>query len=122
MFRILRWLFVGGSICLLLVSVCLTTAAGAEQAKKVKKAKPAGKAQPDLLEIPQVAKDRVICFALYTVHNGILKLTAQLYPLPTAIRARSGWRCSGTASGTRPPPPRSSIPAGRRRFASSRGT
>ena len=94
----------GGSICLLLVSVCLTTAAAAEQAKKVKKAKPAGKAQPDLLEIPQVAKDRVICFALYTVHNGILKLTAQLYPLddsdPRTVRLevqRDGqWREAAT--------------------------
>ena len=34
-----------------------------------------------LLEIPEVAKDKVICFALYTVHDNILKLTAQLYPL-----------------------------------------
>lgn len=35
----------------------------------------------DLLEIPEVARDKVICFALYTVHNNILKMTAQLYPL-----------------------------------------
>lgn len=35
----------------------------------------------DLLAIPSVAKRDVICFALYTVHNKILKLTAQLYPL-----------------------------------------
>ncbi|MHC4476306.1 MAG: metallophosphoesterase family protein [Planctomycetota bacterium] len=33
------------------------------------------------LEIPEVPRDEVICFALYTVHNNILKLTAQLYPL-----------------------------------------
>ena len=33
------------------------------------------------LEIPKVTKDKVICFALYTVHNNILKMTAQLYPL-----------------------------------------
>ncbi len=31
--------------------------------------------------IPKVARDKAICFALYTVQNGILKLTAQLYPL-----------------------------------------
>ncbi|MFQ5931186.1 MAG: hypothetical protein ACE5MM_02140 [Nitrospiraceae bacterium] len=31
--------------------------------------------------IPDVPRDRVICFALYTVHNNILKLSAQLYPL-----------------------------------------
>ncbi len=35
----------------------------------------------DLLEIPQVPSEKKICFALYTVHNKILKLTAQLYPL-----------------------------------------
>lgn len=32
-------------------------------------------------EIPEVSKDKIICFALYTVHNGIMKMTAQLYPL-----------------------------------------
>lgn len=42
------------------------------------KAREAGK---DLLEIPKVGKDQVICFALYTVHDNILKLTGQLYPL-----------------------------------------
>lgn len=31
--------------------------------------------------IPEVARDEVICFALYTVHNGVMKMTAQLYPL-----------------------------------------
>jgi len=34
-----------------------------------------------LLEIPEVPRDKVVCFALYTVHNNILKMTAQLYPL-----------------------------------------
>ena len=33
------------------------------------------------LEVPEVSRDKVICFALYTVQNNILKLTAQLYPL-----------------------------------------
>lgn len=33
------------------------------------------------LEIPKVTKDKIICFALYTVHNNIMKMTAQLYPL-----------------------------------------
>jgi len=33
------------------------------------------------LVIPKVTKDQIICFALYTVHKGVLKLTAQLYPL-----------------------------------------
>lgn len=33
------------------------------------------------LSIPEVEKKDLICFALYTVHNNTLKLTAQLYPL-----------------------------------------
>ncbi len=33
-------------------------------------------------KITQVPMDEVICFTLYTVHDGILKLTAQLYELP----------------------------------------
>ena len=31
--------------------------------------------------VPEVSRDKVICFALYTVHNDIMKMTAQLYPL-----------------------------------------
>ena len=31
--------------------------------------------------IPDVPRDKVICFALYTVQDNILKLSAQLYPL-----------------------------------------
>ena len=38
-------------------------------------------ARQNLLAIPEVAREDVICFALYTVHAGTLKLTAQLYPL-----------------------------------------
>lgn len=38
-------------------------------------------ANAQLLKIPEVSRDRVICFALYTVHNNIMKMTAQLYPL-----------------------------------------
>ena len=34
-----------------------------------------------VLSVPEVAKEDLICFALYTVHDNILKLTAQLYPL-----------------------------------------
>ncbi|MEZ6134232.1 MAG: hypothetical protein R3C53_04885 [Pirellulaceae bacterium] len=33
------------------------------------------------LSIPEVQRSEVICFALYTVHDKTLKLTAQLYPL-----------------------------------------
>jgi len=35
----------------------------------------------DILQIPEVDKSEVICFALYTTNNNILKLTAQFYPL-----------------------------------------
>jgi len=35
----------------------------------------------ELLEIPKVSRDKVICFCLYTVQDSILKMTAQLYPL-----------------------------------------
>ncbi|QEG42855.1 alkaline phosphatase D family protein [Roseimaritima ulvae] len=34
-----------------------------------------------ILSIPDVERKDVICFALYTVHDQTLKLTAQLYPL-----------------------------------------
>ena len=37
------------------------------------------RAQP--LKVPEVSRDKVICFALYTVQDNVLKLTAQLYPL-----------------------------------------
>jgi hypothetical protein len=40
-----------------------------------------GAQRAKLLEIPEVSRDRVICFALYTVQNNIMKMTAQLYPL-----------------------------------------
>ncbi|TWT83610.1 PhoD-like phosphatase [Planctomycetes bacterium CA13] len=33
------------------------------------------------LTIPDVARDQVICFAMYTVHDEVLKLSAHLYPL-----------------------------------------
>ena len=36
-------------------------------------------AQP--LKVPEVPRDKVICFALYTVGNNVMKMTAQLYPL-----------------------------------------
>jgi len=44
------------------------------------RARPAGRGA-GLLEIPKVGRGEVICFALYTVNDNILKLTAQLYPL-----------------------------------------
>lgn len=38
-------------------------------------------AQSGPAEIPDVTRDKVICFTMYTVQNGVLKMTAQLYPL-----------------------------------------
>lgn len=35
----------------------------------------------DILAIPEIADNEKICFALYTVHEKTLKLTAQFYPL-----------------------------------------
>jgi len=60
---------------LVAVAVGLAGADGAAPKKK-----PA-RGQANLLEIPKVARDQVICFALYTVHANVLKLTAQFYPL-----------------------------------------
>ena len=61
-----------------LLACCLTLTiaipADAQQKQKGKK----GRA---MLTIPEVEKKDIICFALYTVHDGTLKLTAQLYPL-----------------------------------------
>ncbi len=51
----------------------------APQAKKALAKKAAQKKQA--LVIPEVPASEQICFALYTVQDGILKLTAQLYPL-----------------------------------------
>jgi hypothetical protein len=62
--------------CILAVLLVGGIAEGAEKAKKKSRAR-----KPDLLQIPEVTRDQVICFALYTVHDNILKLTAQLYPL-----------------------------------------
>ena len=52
------------------------------------------------ISIPDVARDKVICFALYTVQERVLKLSAQLYPLQKGesrevhleIGRKSGWK------------------------------
>ncbi len=92
-----------GIFLIMAIAAGLATVPAAEPAKK---AKPNRKAEPDLLQIPQVTKDQVICFALYTVHNKVLKLTAQLYPLadsdPRTVRLevqRDGqWHEAATAT------------------------
>ena len=88
------------SLLLLVASVYPATKAADEGAKpkpRTKtKVKATAKGQPDLLEIPKVSRCQVICFALYTVHNNVLKLTAQLYPLENQ---RSPHRASGDPAG-----------------------
>src|ERR1051326_6238703 len=44
-------------------------------------AKPPVRPQKQPLLIPDVTRDQVICFCLYTTQKKILKLTAILYPL-----------------------------------------
>jgi hypothetical protein len=44
-------------------------------------AQPTPAQRQNLPEIPDVARQDAICFAYYTVNQGVLKLTAQLYPL-----------------------------------------
>jgi hypothetical protein len=39
------------------------------------------KNNPKLIIDVDVPRDEVICFGMYTVHNGIMKMTAQLFPL-----------------------------------------
>ena len=66
-----KWFFV---LCAVLV---VAGVAVSQQQKRKKK----GRA---VLSIPDVGKKDLICFALYTVHDRTLKLTAQLYPLGEA--------------------------------------
>ena len=54
-------------------------AAGKQDRPKKRVGRPARRA--NRLVVPDVSRDKVICFALYTVHNRVLKLNAQLYPL-----------------------------------------
>jgi hypothetical protein len=67
-------------IALLLTVALLTGLAGAAAKKAKPKRRPRKKPNASWM-ITKVDKDKVICFALYTVHKNILKLTAQLYKL-----------------------------------------
>lgn len=51
------------------------------QAQNAPAAKKKGTTKRPPLVIPDVPRDQLICFCLYTIHRGTLKLTAQLYPL-----------------------------------------
>ncbi len=55
-----------------IIAVCLVLASAA----------PALAQRRNILAIPKVEAKDIICFALYTVHDNTLKLTAQLYPIP----------------------------------------
>lgn len=76
---LVRGIVVGSAMFLAVIG----NAEAQPKAKKQAKAK-AQRPASKLLEIPKVSKDQAICFALYTVHNNVLKLTAQLYPLEEA--------------------------------------
>ena len=62
-------------------------------------------------EIPEVARRDAICFAYYTVNRGVLKLTAQLYPLrenesrlaKLEIRDGDDWNTAATTRVTEEP-------------------
>jgi len=73
---VIKQLVVGMVVIGLFAAGCRASATKKPAAKK-----PAAKSRRVDLTIPQVSRDKVICFALYTVHNNILKLTAQFYPL-----------------------------------------
>lgn len=70
-----RWLIL---VCWLACG--LWSVPGFTQQVNKKKEKGAAKKREPLV-IPDVPRDQVICFCLYTVDRQILKLTAQLYPL-----------------------------------------
>ncbi|MEM7699841.1 MAG: hypothetical protein AAF236_15710, partial [Verrucomicrobiota bacterium] len=65
-----------------LIAFALTAALlGGTLEAQQKAPKGKGQGRKPLLSIPEVEKKDQICFALYTVHDETLKLTAQLYPL-----------------------------------------
>lgn len=66
------------SASLIILGCAALLIAGSANAQQKAGKKKAG----NLLDIPNVAKKDLICFALYTVSDKTLKLTAQLYPIP----------------------------------------
>ncbi len=86
-------------LCALVCCLCLVDATEAAPKRR------GPKGRKGLLEIPKVSKDKLICFALYTVNDNVLKMTAQLYPLdetdPRTVRLevkRDGqWKQIATA-------------------------
>ena len=54
------------------------TLAAAQNEKQKDKGKGDGQPQPPSMDVP---RDEVVCFACYTQQNGVLKMSAQLFPL-----------------------------------------
>jgi len=75
------WLFFPLLLALLLLPAGRATAQAKKQPKPKPNQIPVLLAVGDQSQIAPVPRDRVICFALYTVQKGTLKLSAQLYPL-----------------------------------------
>jgi len=74
--------------CLLLLGLLAAAGAAAGEGLRFDRvppehAGPDGRYQPRRgpLVIPEVPRDQVICFCLYTTHRRVLKVNAQLYPL-----------------------------------------
>ena len=88
----LNLVILGISICFTSIASSQTTPKGPDPIRIPRNGGPA--------TIPDVARDKVIGFALYTAHNNILKLSAQLYPLQDGesrwvqlhIREAGSWR------------------------------
>ena len=99
-------------LALLILGVSVVPAAAQNRKKKTaaKRATQRRPAEPKgtgTYEEYPVERDEVICFALYTVANKTLKITAQLYPLkPDEDRDSAVWRSRTAMVGKRSPAPR----------------
>src|SRR3954453_8989646 len=59
-----------------------------------------GQAERAAESVPEVARDKIICFALYTAHKNVLKLSAFFYPLKEEeerkavleVQRQGGWQ------------------------------
>ena len=74
-------------ILLPVLALSLITTLSGQQSKRKK---PTSNSRESLLAIPEVPRDELVCFALYTVHANTLKMTAQFYPLQDG-EARKCW-------------------------------
>ena len=74
-------LLLGGGLWPLLTADRPVPTAVAQDQNQPKPKDKKKKAKREPLVIPDVARDQLVCFCLYTTHAGKLKLSAQLYPL-----------------------------------------